>query len=377
MTGTASIVAPSVVFVDHTSRPGGAELSLVRYLEQHDPLLDVRLVVFEPGYLADRAHAAGVDVVALPPARSMAGRLAALQRALPAESLVVANSLKSAVYLSLLPQERRRFIYYLREDLSPEWLRGPKRLVALQACLRRFDGFLANSAWTGSTLPPHLARKGVEIAHPVSGTRELAPVARPSGGPLRILSLSRLSEWKGVHVLVAALERLAAAGHGARFEVTIAGDDVFRTSPYVERLRDAATASGVRVSFPGHLEDVSGVLEDHDVLVSCSLLAEPFGQVVAQGLAHGLAVVSTDMGGPREMITDGRSGRLVPPNDPAALADALLALEREPAALAAMQGAARTAARRFLDAETVPRLDDVLRAHLGALRPGRPVAVTG
>jgi len=51
---------------------------------------------------------------------------------------------------------------------------------------------------------------------PVSGSRTLEPSVREAEieGPLRILSLSRLVHWKGLHVLLAALEELVARGEG-------------------------------------------------------------------------------------------------------------------------------------------------------------------
>jgi glycosyltransferase involved in cell wall biosynthesis len=360
----------AVVFVDHTSSPGGAELSLLRYLQQADDDGAAELVVFAPGHLADEARAAGrrVRIVGRGTGlRRRAAIVADLWRALRnSDGLVVANSLTSAMYLALLPKGRRTLVYYLREDLSPEWLRGPRRLLAVGLALPRFDAFLANSTWTASTLPPRLAAKPVRVAYPVSGIDDRAPQpVRTPGAPLRVLSLSRLSEWKGVHVLLEAVQELQRRGLADRVQVSIAGDDVFGPNPYVHRLREAAAALGGRVSFLGHLADVRGALGSHDVLVSCSLLAEPFGQVIPQGLANGLVSIGTAMGGPKEVLTDDVDGLLVPPGDAVALADALERLIADPVLVARLQQEGRRTATRYVDATTVRHLHDTLRELAG------------
>ena len=66
-----------------------------------------------------------------------------------------------------------------------------------------------------------------------------------------------------------------------------------------------------RLAFTGFCDDVEPVLESLDVLVHASILPEPFGQTVIEGMAAGLPVVASAAGGPTETIDDGegRSGR--------------------------------------------------------------------
>ena len=97
--------------------------------------------------------------------------------------------------------------------------------------------------------------------------------------------------------------------------------------------------------FTGHRDDVEAELAGLDVLLHASRLPEPFGQVVVEGMAAGLPVVATDGGGPRELITDGVDGVLVPADEPAALAAAVRALAPPERRAALGRAAARTAAR--------------------------------
>ena len=78
-----------------------------------------------------------------------------------------------------------------------------------------------------------------------------------------------------------------------------------------------------RVAFTGHLDEVYEQMAQMQVLVHGSVIPEPFGQVVVQGMATGLAVVAAGEGGPAETITDGVDGILYEPRSVTALAAAL------------------------------------------------------
>ena len=75
----------------------------------------------------------------------------------------------------------------------------------------------------------------------------------------------------------------------------------------------------------GHVDDVVTLLEDHDVLVHCSTVPEPFGQVIVQGLAAGIPVVATDAGGPREILEGAPTSLRYPVGSPVGLTEAVAA----------------------------------------------------
>jgi glycosyltransferase involved in cell wall biosynthesis len=97
----------------------------------------------------------------------------------------------------------------------------------------------------------------------------------------------------------------------------------------------------------GFSTDVNGHLAQFDALVHASVIPEPFGQVVVEGMAAGLPVIATEAGGPSEIITDGVNGLLYTPGDVAALASAMVQLRDSPARRAALGAAARLKAREF------------------------------
>lgn len=97
------------------------------------------------------------------------------------------------------------------------------------------------------------------------------------------------------------------------------------------------------VLFLGHTDHVWPYLAEADVFALAST-NEPLGIAVLEALAAGLPVVATDVGGLPEIVDHGIDGRLVPPGDPAALAETLLELLRSPEVLERMSNRARESA---------------------------------
>jgi glycosyltransferase involved in cell wall biosynthesis len=113
-----------------------------------------------------------------------------------------------------------------------------------------------------------------------------------------------------------------------------------------DALRRHAAARGVDVRFLGFRDDVAACLAAADVAVLPSSY-EGLGVAALEAMAARRPVVASRVGGLADVVVDGETGRLVPPGDPTALADALAALVRAPALRARMgeAGAARVAAR--------------------------------
>jgi glycosyltransferase involved in cell wall biosynthesis len=92
--------------------------------------------------------------------------------------------------------------------------------------------------------------------------------------------------------------------------------------------------------------------------------AEPFGIVVIEAMMAGKAVIGARVGGIPEIISDGVSGFLVPPNDSAALQSAMQRLIDEPAVRTRMEEQAFAEAQRYHVAQVVPRIENVYHALL-------------
>ena len=87
-------------------------------------------------------------------------------------------------------------------------------------------------------------------------------------------------------------------------------DALFGEDAYAHGLVEQAERLGIaeQIEFRGFREDIWAELAELDILVHCSVVPEPFGQVVLEGMAAGIPVIAADAGGPAELITNGVDG---------------------------------------------------------------------
>ncbi len=116
----------------------------------------------------------------------------------------------------------------------------------------------------------------------------------------------------------------------------------FDNDAYVAGLHAQVADAGLqeRVSFLGEREDVPALVRALDVLLLPSE-EEPFGRALMEAMALGVPVLATDVGGPAEIVEDGREGYLLPPHEPAAWAQAIRRLAASPERAAEMGLAGR------------------------------------
>ena len=156
--------------------------------------------------------------------------------------------------------------------------------------------------------------------------------------------------------------------------VVLVGDGELR-----EELQARAAALGLAqaVVFAGWRRDLASVYADLDAVVISSR-NEGTPASLIEAMATGCPVIATRVGGVPDLIVDGETGRLVPPGDREALAEALLTLFREPAGTVRMTELAR---RRVLERHQAKRLvadvDRLYRELLTTAGHSRPAAVSG
>lgn len=195
-----------------------------------------------------------------------------------------------------------------------------------------------------------------EIVHYgiVPGPPPTDPPAEP-----RLAIVGRLIPIKGHDVLLAALARVREELPEATLE--IAGD-----GPFDAELRATVARLGLTdaVSFLGRVSPAAPVFERAAVVVVPSR-GEGFGMVALEAMERGRAVVASDVGGLPEIVEDGVSGLVVPPDDPDVLAAALLELLRDPARAAALGAAGRDRAlAAFSQDRCTDRVEELYRAAL-------------
>jgi glycosyltransferase involved in cell wall biosynthesis len=165
---------------------------------------------------------------------------------------------------------------------------------------------------------------------------------------------------KGHDVFLEAARDVLNALPDARFLIVGDGVGFDDVRARVERLGLASA-----VTMTGFRRDIPEVMAALDVLVLPSIRSEATSQVIVQALAVGTPVVATAIGGSPEVIRDGETGRLVPPNDAPALAAAIVDTLRDRARARAMAraGQAFVRARLSIDAQ-MTTTTDVYRALL-------------
>jgi glycosyltransferase involved in cell wall biosynthesis len=283
---------------------------------------------------------------------------------------------------------RRVDVVQLHTSSGPS-LRRKAAVAALARCVRRpyvvhvhagdFDAYYERApGWERRLIRSTLRRAALVVALSPGWERALLAItncsttvipnavpiptqaAEPSLPP-RIVTLGKLGDGKGSRVLVQALAalderhgeaRLVLAGHGDR-------------APVLAEARRLGVEQ--RVELPGWI----GPDERHRTLAGATIFALPSreeGMPVAllEAMAYGLPVVATPVGSVPDVVSEGRSGFLVPPDDVQALAQRLHALLDDPAAARRMGAEGRRQMRERHDIHVVAAqvgnaLDAVLR----------------
>jgi glycosyltransferase involved in cell wall biosynthesis len=190
-----------------------------------------------------------------------------------------------------------------------------------------------------------------------------APLDLPRGVPV-VGIVGRLQSWKGQDRLLEAQAILRERGQ--RMHTVIVGGDAYGLSPaYAESLAPLSVRLGIAdaVTMTGQVPDAGPYVAQMDVLLNASD-PEPFGIVLLEGMARGVAVVAVDTGGPGEFIEHERTGMLARSGRPGALADALEPLLASPGLRRAIGQAGR---QRFLQAYTDVAMRERFFAELEAI----------
>lgn len=373
-----------VVFLGHSAEASGAEIALTRLAGELVARggTVVRVVLLAHGPIIDELARRGVTVDAPGAGHVPAGSSARVGgglrgRARGAAELVtegvrlgrrlrrdrpdvlVAETLKAlfvgavASRIAGLP-----LVWHAHDRLTDEYLGRTTATVVRTVARRVVDGYVANSASTLDTLPTR--GRPAAVVHPgVEPGASLPREPQRPAGECEVVMVGRIDHWKGQRVLLDAVRRMA---HPPRRLELVGGALFGREALEAELRAEAASLPGsVEVVFSGHVPDPAPRMAAADVLVHCSTLPEPFGQVVVEGMQQGCAVVAAGAGGPLEIVDDGEDGLLHRPGDPDHLAECLDRLVRDPRLRATLAAAGQARAREFELPEQAGRMLDLLR----------------
>lgn len=243
--------------------------------------------------------------------------------------------------------------------------RAPDRIVAnaeaVRASVMAVEGVAADRI--------SVIRNGI-VVDGIAGASRDAIRAEWGCGPDDVVvgCVALLNPRKGLEDLVAAMARVAERRPSVR--TVLVGDGPLRSALEAHA---AQLGIGDRVRFHGRHAEPRALHAGFDVFVHPSL-AEGLPNAVLEAAASGLPIVATDVGGTREVVVHGRTGLLVPPGSPAALAEAVNELLADPERAGHLGEAAREHAAEWFGmdrfvAET-GRLYEELAAAAGISRPG-------
>ncbi|HEY0404489.1 MAG TPA: glycosyltransferase family 4 protein, partial [Pyrinomonadaceae bacterium] len=372
------------------------------------PDWSLRLVVSEDGPLAERAASLGVETIVLPfpnalarlgdaasggPAGHEQSRLklyASLLSSSPvvmiylrrlrrlllnlAPDIIHSNGLKMHLLGAWAKPARVPLIWHMHDYLS---LR-PLMARLLRRSARRCAMAVANSRSVaadvakvcGAGFEAQTVYNGIDVERfSPSGLKldldALSGLAPAPPGTVRIGILATLARWKGHQTFLRALAMLPPA---LPFRAYVMSGAIYRTngSQYsLAELKSLASQLGLenRVGFTGFLSEPEGAMRALDIVVHASTQPEPFGLVIAEGMACGRAVIVSEAGGAAELIETESNALCHPPGDAARLAECITLLVGNQGLRARLGAAGRlTAEQRFNRSRLATELMPIYRA---------------
>ncbi len=333
-----------ILFLDQSGKTGGAELSL---MDVAHPYRDRCLVaLFEDGPFRQRLEQVGIPVTSLASTGlkiskdnrwwQSLGRLGSLLPLIQKCSrlsldydLIYANTSKALVIGALASRlSGRPLVYHLRDILSPEHFSLSNLRIAVGLANRCASLVIANSQATrdafikagGNPSLCEVVYNGFEPARYQvdSGCRQrLRQSLSLPADAFVVGQFSRLSPWKGQHVLIKALTDCPQP-----VVVLLVGAALFGEEDYVEQLHQQVAELGLgdRVHFLGFRTDIAELLSACDLVAHTSTAPEPFGRVIVEAMFAQRPIIGAAAGGVPELIQPGETGWLTSPGDAAVLA---------------------------------------------------------
>lgn len=340
-----------VLYVNHTAEVSGAERSLTSLLAALPETVQARMAT-PRGRLTTEVRRLGIPTTAitgtagslrlhpLHTSRALAEMgIAASQVRRVARGhgaqLVHANSIRAGIVLALARLQPAATVVHIRDCLPP----GPVTTATMRLIAATATTVLANSRYTARLVRAAAPSALVEVVRnpvnlerwdPARIDRSQARSRLGEAGQRRLLLgvVAQLSPWKGQDTAIEALRLLHEEGIDAHLLLIgsakfVARATRFDNDSYVARLRALIAGAGLedRVSWLGEREDVPELVRALDVLLLPSW-EEPFGRALIEAMAMGVPVIATNVGGPTEIIQDGREGYLLAPREPLAWAQA-------------------------------------------------------
>jgi glycosyltransferase involved in cell wall biosynthesis len=342
---------------------GGIETYLLTLARLRDlcPQMEPEFALCFAGRLSEELRANNVPVHLLGAVRarypwtvSLArARLRKLLQEKSYDAVVCHSSWPQAIFGAVVRRTHLPLFFYLHSAAdNRHWVdRLAARVIP--------DYVICNSRYTQGTLPKLYPGVRSDVVYfPVAAPPKIteqdrlevrAELQTPPDATV-IIQVSRMEAWKGHQLHLQALARLPQTSNWTAWFV--GGAQRPSEAQYVEKMKQSAGELGIasRIRFTGQRNDVPRLLSAADIFCQPNLDPEPFGIGFVEALHAGLPVVTTAMGGALEIVDD-TCGILIPPNDFAALSQALEQLISNPQMRLKLAASAPMRAQRLCGAE--------------------------
>ena len=180
--------------------------------------------------------------------------------------------------------------------------------------------------------------------------------------------VTRITPEKGIHFLVRAIAELKnrPAAIGIDIKLLIVGGPYFQKDvDYMNELKQEVTDLGIEdsVIFTGFLSDTRVVTSLLDIMLVPSIIPEACPRTIIEAMATGKPVISTPLGGSKELVTP-ETGILVQPEDALAIADAITTLATDRERLKATGKASRDRAEQLFSSKRNTTLTEAVYTEL-------------
>ncbi|EPY7440083.1 glycosyltransferase family 4 protein [Klebsiella quasipneumoniae] len=330
-----------ILFVNHTAKLGGAELSLLDIVQDHKKNSAVLLfsngeyeeILNEKGIkciiedldpiLLDIKKDSGIRLI-IKGVFGLLKKLTTIKKILNEYDIIYSNTLKSFVICSLVSIiNRKKIVLHLRDALTNEhFSKSSIKLIIFISSISNAR-VIANSNYTKKCFVEHGGNsKKCEVIwngiDPDGWTKSVSKSIRNTN-VINILSLGRISPWKGQHLVLEAIKNIPYA------HLRIVGSANFGEHDYYDSLIKFVKDNKLenRVTFYPFSLNVAEHFEWSNVFVHSSTAPEPFGRVIVEAMLCDRIVIATDAGGAKEIINSSEVGILVPVNDAEAITSAI------------------------------------------------------
>jgi glycosyltransferase involved in cell wall biosynthesis len=325
-------------------------------------------VVVEPVLVLRRRHIMKLISVGL--FRLLPALWRAISRAREAD-LVYVSTVVVLDYLLAARLFSRKTIVHIHEIPDGFALKCFRRLLDWSRAEVIFNSKATRGAFDLSEKrPQHVVYNGIE------NPRASHPFDYDGSRPLRLLMIGRINRIKGQDLLIDALASLPRP-MVRRLQVRIVGgsfeSDVAREAALHRRVSITGLEEVVR--FERFHDDPGQFYQWADVVVVPSRLPESLGRVAIEAMAHGRPALVAAQGGLLEVVEDGVTGWVVPPNDPRALAAKLAQIATQAHAWRSFPAAARMRYEAMFDGRVIAaQFQAIARARLAGRDDDRRIS---